>query len=85
MLGITEMVKCIDDTRLSLPGYHHLIMRCRDDEARGSVRLFIRKNNNLKIREDISVFAAHIFESIFIEVINLNGKYSYGIDLQAKY
>jgi len=66
ILGITEIFKCVDDTRLSLPGYHPLIMRCRDDGARGGVGLFIRENINFIIREDISVFTPHIFESIFI-------------------
>jgi len=46
-------------------------MRWRDDGAR---RMFIRENINLKIREDISVFTPHIFESVFIEIIIPNGK-----------
>ena len=37
ILGTSEIFKCIDDTRLSLPIYHQLIMRCRHDGARGGV------------------------------------------------
>jgi hypothetical protein len=60
--------------RLSLPGYHQLITRCRDDRARGGVGLFTMENINFKIREDISVFTPHIFLSLFIEIISLTGK-----------
>jgi hypothetical protein len=49
-------------------------MRCRDDGARGGVGLFIKDNVNYKIREDISVFTPHIFESLFIEIICSTGK-----------
>ena len=56
--------------RLSLPGYHELISRCRDDGPRGGVGLFIRDNINYKIREDISSFVPHTFESLFIEITN---------------
>ena len=49
-------------------------MRCRDDGARGGVGLFSRENINFIIREDISVFTPHIFESIFIEINNPTGK-----------
>ena len=74
ILGISEIFKCQDDMRLSLPGYHKLITRCRDDGARGGVGLFIKENINFKIREDISVFTPHIFESLFIEIISPTGK-----------
>jgi len=74
ILAIRETFKCIDDTRLSLPGYHQLMMRYRDDGARGGVGIFIREDINFKIREDIGVFTPHIFESICITIINPNGK-----------
>ncbi len=69
-IGISELYRCENDTRLSLPGYHKLIARCRDDGPRGGVGLFIKDNVNYKIRDDISVFIPHIFESVFIEVMS---------------
>ena len=60
--------------RLSLPGYHKLITRCRQNGLRGGVGLFIKDTINYSIREDISVFIPHVFESIFIEVIHKDRK-----------
>ena len=74
ILGISEIFKCQDDERLSLPGYHKLITQCRDDGLRGGVGLFIKDNINYNVREDISVFTPHIFESLFIEIIQQNKK-----------
>ena len=53
------------DMRLKLPGYHNLLSSCRDDSPRGGVGIFIKDHINYKIRDDISVFITHIFESIF--------------------
>jgi len=60
--------------RLKLSGYQELISRCRDDGPRGGVGLFVRDGINFKIREDICVFLPHIFESLFIEIINESAK-----------
>ena len=68
ILGLSEIFRTTCDIRLILPGYHELVSRCRDDGPRGGVDLFIRKNINDKIREDISSFVPHIFESLFIEI-----------------
>ena len=54
--------------RISLPGYHKLISRLRDDGPRGGVGICIKENLNYIIREDISVFIPHVFESAFIEI-----------------
>ena len=56
--------------RISLPGYHNLIARCREDGSRGGVGLFIKENINYKIREDPSIFIPHVFESLFVEIEN---------------
>ncbi len=72
LIGISELYKCCNDNRLCLPGYHELIARSRDDGPRGGVGLFIKQTLNYKIREDISVFISHIFESLFIEIVNEN-------------
>ncbi len=69
-IGISELYQCCNDSRLCLPGYHELIARCRDDGPRGGVGLFMKDTLNYKIREDISVFIPHIFESVFVEIIN---------------
>ena len=67
-------ILCSNDLRLNLPGYHKLIARCREDSPTGGVGLFIRNEINYIIREDISVFIPHVFESIFIEIINKSKK-----------
>ena len=62
VLGFSEVFNCDRDKRLSLPGFHDLITRNRNDDNRGGVGLFIKDNINFKIREDLSVFISHIFE-----------------------
>ncbi len=74
VIGISEIFRTSCDMRLKLPGYHELISRCRDDGPRGGVGFFIRDNINFKIRDDLSVFTPHIFESVFIEIMNKSGK-----------
>ena len=73
-IGLSEVYKCESDTRLLLPGYHPLITRTRNLDNRGGVGLFIRSNIKFTIREDLSVFIPHIFESIFIEYISIKKK-----------
>ncbi len=54
--------------RLKLPGYHDWLSRCRDDGPRGGVGLFIRDS------KDLSVFILHIFELLFVEIINKSSR-----------
>ena len=56
--------------RLALTGYHKLIKRCREDDSHGGVGLFVKENINIKLREDLSIFIPHVFESIFIEILS---------------
>ena len=70
------MFHCDKDPRISLPGYHNIITRCRDNSSRGGVGLFVKENITYKIRDDISSFIPHVFESVFIETIPLSGKHS---------
>ncbi len=70
IIGISEIFRCCDDSRLRLPGYHDLISRCREDGHRGGVGLFIKDTLQYKIRDEIGVFIPHIFESLFIEIVN---------------
>ena len=67
-IGVSEAYRCDGDTRLILPGYHDLISRCRIDGSRGGFGLFIKDNIQYKIRQDLSVFEQHVFESVFVEV-----------------
>ena len=74
-IGLSEVFDCSRDQRLNLPGFHNLISRTRADSTRGGVGLFLKENLNFKIRNDLSVFIPHVFESLFIEIItnsNLN-------------
>lgn len=73
-IGVSEVFRTEKDSRLTLPGYHSIIARCRDDDGRGGVGLFVKDNINYKIREDLSAFIPHVFESLFIEVINQTEK-----------
>ena len=73
-IGISENYRTLSDARLSLNGYHDIITRCRDDGPRGGVGLFLKDNINFKIRDDISVFIPHVFESLFVEIIPQSGK-----------
>ena len=76
-MGISEIFKRTRDTRLHLPGYHSLIIRYRDD-ARGGVGLFIN-TFNFKIREDLTVFIPHMFESILIDIDSKTNKSMVGV------
>ena len=65
LIGISEIHKCSHDSRLSLPGYHNLISCCRKDDPRGGVGIFMKETLNYIIREDITVFIPHIFDSVY--------------------
>jgi hypothetical protein len=67
-IGICEAYRCENDMRLKLPGYNDLISRSRTSGSRGGVGLFINDNISYKIRDDISVFIPHVFESVFVEM-----------------
>jgi hypothetical protein len=75
-IGISEVFRTENDSRLALPGYHRIIARCRDDDGTGGVRLFVKDTINFKVRDDLSVFTPHVFESIFIEVLHPSEKNS---------
>ena len=71
-IGLSETFKCDRDGRLNLPGFHDFIARHRTNCARGGVGLFIKEHINFKIREDLSTFIPHVFESVFVEIISSN-------------
>ena len=64
------MFRADSDPRLTLPGYHSIVARCRDDGGRGGVGLFVKDTVKFKIREDLNVFTPHVFESIITEVLH---------------
>ena len=67
-IGISECFKLRDDPRIKLDGYHDVISRCREGSSRGGVAMFINDRYDYEIRNDLSVFIPHVFESLFIEV-----------------
>ncbi len=69
-IGISEVFSCERDARLSLPGYHELITKTRNDDTHGGVGLFIKENINYKIRDDLSGFIPHVFDSLFIAIVS---------------
>ena len=73
-IGVSEVFKCDKDLRLVLPGFHKLITRSRVEDNHGGVGLFIKQNIQFKIREDLSIFIPHVFESFFIEVLSDTNK-----------
>lgn len=70
-IGLSEVFRCDRDRRISLPGYHPIITRCRDsnDGCRGGVAFFIKNTFDYKVRDDLSVFIPHVYESLFIELL----------------
>lgn len=71
IIGLSEVFKLRDNVSYSLEGYHDIISRTRgpNDDGRGGVALFLKDYFTYKLREDLSVFIPHVFESIFVEII----------------
>ena len=67
-IGITECFKIRNDANIKINGYHDVKYRCREDSSRGGVAMYINDRYDYKIREDLSVFIPHVFESLFEEV-----------------
>ena len=67
VIGLTEVYKYQCENYLSLPGYHNIIARVRDDNSRGGVGFFIKENIKFRKREDLSLFIPHVIETLFIE------------------
>ena len=64
---VSESYKCEHDQRIFISGYQPIITRQRENQFRGGVAMFIKCGINYKIRDDISIFIPHVFESLFIE------------------
>ena len=52
----------------NLPGYT-FVEKHRKDRKCGGVGIYVKNNLSYKIREDLSIFEEHSFETVFIEVI----------------
>jgi len=68
VIGISEIFNCERDDRLYIPGFQKLLMRCRPDSIRGGIGLFIKEGIDYRVRDDLSVFIPHVYESLFIEI-----------------
>ena len=68
LIGVSEVFRADRDPRVVLSGYHNILTRCRNDDGRGGVGLFVKDSINFRVREDLSVFIPHVYESLFIEV-----------------
>jgi hypothetical protein len=76
-IGVSEVFDtCNRDCRIHLPGFHDIITRTRKDSVRGGVGLFLNENINFKVRDDLSIFIPHVFESLFVEIIANSGSSS---------
>ena len=59
-----------------LDGYHPLEFKTRSDlnSSRGGVGIYVKDSLSYEVREDLSVFIPHVFETVFIE-INIKNKH----------
>ncbi|KAK2148002.1 hypothetical protein LSH36_522g02014, partial [Paralvinella palmiformis] len=51
---------CDKDSRPTLPGYHNIITRCRDNINGGGVGLFVSDMLDFKVRNDLNVFVPRV-------------------------
>ncbi len=68
-IGMSEVFGKYKDDRINLPGYHNILTKTREDRRGGGVGIFVKENINFRIREDLSTFIPHVYESIFIETL----------------
>ena len=73
-IALSEVFKCDGDKRLALPGFHELLIQCRDDGYRGGVGLFIKDSFNYRVRDDLGIFVPHVYESLFVEIMSTSSK-----------
>ena len=75
VIGVTELYS-MSHGECKIDGYHPLEFTTRNDtnNSRGGIGLYIRDTHKYKIRQDLSLFIPHVFESIFIE-LTFGGKH----------
>ena len=70
VIGVTELFS-MSTGECTLSGYHPLEYKTRTDsnKSRGGIGIYIRDNLQYKLRNDLSIFIPHVFESLFVEII----------------
>lgn len=70
IISLTEVFRNHEFANHTLNGYHPLIVKSRpdNDDGRGGVGIYIKDTLDFNVREDLSVFVPHVYESIFVEV-----------------
>ncbi|KAK2168568.1 hypothetical protein LSH36_16g14063, partial [Paralvinella palmiformis] len=71
-LGYIEVFHIHENVNYSIDGYHPIIYRTRPDtvRGRGGVALYINELLQYIVRQDLSVFISHAYESLFVEIGN---------------
>ena len=65
-IDIGEVFNCYKDSLMVFSRYQNIITLCRDNNNGGGIGLFVK---DFKIRNDLSVFVPHVFESLLIEIV----------------
>lgn len=69
-IGFSEIFSIRKNALFALDGYHQLeyATRPENDDGRGGVGLFIKDSFSYIKRHDLSIFIAHVIETIFVEI-----------------
>lgn len=70
VIGLTEIFRVPTNMTYHIDGYHPLEHKTRpeNDDGRGGVGFFINSDIVYTVREDLSTFIPHVYESLFIEI-----------------
>ncbi len=68
LIGLTEIFKINSHTNYEIAGYHPILYKTRTDSNRGGIGLYINETMTYTIREDLSLFIPHVYESLFVEI-----------------
>jgi exonuclease III len=71
-IGLTEVFQIHENVNYSIDGYHPIIYKTRPDtmRGRGGVALYVNEKLQYTVRQDLSVFIPHVYESLFVEIGN---------------
>ena len=74
IIGLTEVFKIHDNINYNISGYHQIVFKTRTDitRGRGGVALYINNKFQFSIRQDLSIFIPHVYESLFVEIAPTN-------------
>ena len=69
IIGLSEIYKIHENVSYDYDGYNfEYKTRSDNDDGRGGVALYVKDNITYTVRQDLSVFNAHVIESLFIEI-----------------